>query len=461
MLGRGAAGAEISKIILLFLAVVVAAVALRFPLATALVFLALTDFIFYPTAFAREVGPLSVRPHELALVALLALAIVRPKRRTWGGVPGTALAVFLALLALSDLVAIGNGSTSMSEALSWARPLSLLTFFYVIVRLFPSARDRKLLLMGAAVVGAATGAVALLAALGGSIGEELQRAAPQTIRLSEGEGSLERVRLPGLSAGYAMFWYAATQIAAKRGRGRVWWSVLLAGIAIDIVVSFNRNMWVGILIGLVLMAMVGGSFLRGKLIATVAAVVAGVVVIVVFGSSTTSNKVVQPVIERGATILSPGKTSQEDSVTERERETKVAWRTAKANPLLGVGAGASFGMLTRQSVGSASLITGYVEVPQLFLHNQYLYLVLISGVFGLLAFVIFLAVPAAHAFRRSPSDPAIAACGVGIAIIMISSVVAIYFTVENMTGILGLLAGVIIADREGPAESGLSSGLLE
>ena len=37
----------------------------------------------------------------------------------------------------------------------------------------------------------------------------------------------------------------------------------------------------------------------------------------------------------------------------------------------------------------------------------------------------------------------------GIALIMVSAVVAIYFTVEDMTAVLGLLTGVLVADAEG------------
>jgi hypothetical protein len=85
---------------------------------------------------------------------------------------------------------------------------------------------------------------------------------------------------------------------------------------------------------------------------------------------------------------------------------------------------------------------------------------LIAGIPGLLAFLVFLGVPMAQAIRRSPGDPAIAACGVGIALIMISAVVAIYFTAEDMTAVLGLLTGIIVADREGRAAAGEPSGLL-
>jgi hypothetical protein len=62
--------------------------------------------------------------------------------------------------------------------------------------------------------------------------------------------------------------------------------------------------------------------------------------------------------------------------------------------------------------------------------------------------------------RRAPRDPAITACAVGLAGILISSVVAIYLTVPDMTGLIGLLAGVIIADRDSRAAAGEASGLI-
>jgi hypothetical protein len=84
---------------------------------------------------------------------------------------------------------------------------------------------------------------------------------------------------------------------------------------------------------------------------------------------------------------------------------------------------------------------------------------LISGIPGLIAFVLFLGLSVTTAWRRTPRDPAVAALGIGIALIMVSAVVAIYFTVIDMTAVLGLLTGVIVADSEGRELDSLPSGL--
>ncbi len=458
VLAHAAVGPEIPHYLFLFVGLFVVALVFRFPLATALVFFLLVDSVFTPTYFAHNVGALSVRPYEVALACLLALALVRPRQRTWGGPVGLALAIFLALVTISAALAVKSGSASLTEAFNWARPLSLLTFFYVVIRLFPSVEQRRLLLTGVAIMAACTGLVALLISTAGAF-PSIAASARAALTGQEGAESIERVRLAGLSAGYALFWFCVVQVATRRGRARLGWSALLLGIAVDIALSFNRNMWLGLLVGAVLMAVLGGTFIRSRMAVGTAAMVAGVALLIAFGSATTQSSVVRPIVERGGTILNPVRTAHESSLEERASETSKAWPFAERHPLLGVGAGAPFGVYANHPVESGTLLVGVTVAPQLFLHNQYLYLVLISGLPGLIAFLFFLGSPLAAAVRRSPRDPAIAACGIGIALIMVSAVVAIYFTTEDMTAVLGLLTGVIVADRGSRAAAGEPSGL--
>jgi O-antigen ligase len=451
ILAHGVVGPQISRYVFLFVGLFAVALVLRFPMATSLVFFALTDFIFHPLFLSHQVGPLNVRPYEVALVLLLILAAARPKRRTWGGVPGLALAIFFICLLISAALAIQGGATSLHEALDWGRPFGLLGFFYVVVRLFPAPPDRQLLLTGAAVIAAVTGVIALLIALGAGFGSSLQESAGNTVKELGGSGGASRVRLPGLSAGYALFWYVVVQVAVKRGTPRFWWGLLLVGIALDIVVSYNRNMWIGVIFGMILMAIFGGGLLRMRLAVSILVAVAGIALMLTVGGSST-DRVLKPVVERGETLVNPSKTAQESSLESRALETSVAWRAVESNPVFGVGAGASFGVYLTEAVRSGGSVIGFTRIPQLFLHNQYLYLVLVAGLPGLIAFLVFLGTPVAYSVRRWRRDTAMLACGVGIAMIMLSSFVAIYFSVIDMTAVLGLLTGVIVASAEDPPE---------
>ena len=459
LLARGVAGPEVARYVFLFLGLFALAFVFRFPMATALIFFGLTDFIFPTTYFAHSVGSLTVKPHELALACLFFLAVVQPKRRTWGGTAGIALAAFLALVAVSAALGVTSGRMSITEAFNWGRPLGLLAFFYVVIRLFPTPEERRMLLNGAAVLAALTGIVAVAIALGTSIGASLEPANSNTVT-DEGFGSIQRVRLAGLSAGYLLFWYAVVQTAVSRGWRRLSFFLIVGGIGLDIAVSFNRNMWMGIVLGALLMAVFGGTAVRHRLAVGCAVVLAGVAMLMVFGSSSTNSQIVKPIVKRGATILDPGKTTHESSLEDRARETSTAWAVAQRHLLLGVGTGATFGVFVNEPIDTGSFIIGVKTVPQFFLHNQYLYLILIAGIPGAIAFLVFLGTGVAQAIRRVPRDPAITALGVGLVMVMISSVVAIYFTVDDMTAMLGLLVGVIVADSEGRAVRGESSGLV-
>jgi O-antigen ligase len=447
ILARGVSGPEVARYVYLFLGLFVVAAVFRLPLPTAIVLFALIDFIVPSEAFSKTVGPITVKPHEVALACLLIVALVRPERRTWGGTPGFALAVFLAFAGVSGAIAVLNGDTSLSDAFNWGRSLGLLTFFYVLVRLFPRIEQQRTLLTAVGIMAAVTGVVALAVALGAGFGSALEGSNANAIT-SEGLGSIQRVRLAGLSAGYALFWYAVVQAALGQGLRRLAWGLVAGGIGLDIAVSFNRNMWLGLIFGAALMAVFGGAVVRHRLAVGGAVAVAGVAALMVFGSSSTNNEVVQPIVKRGATLFNPSKTSKESSLEDRARETSAAWKAARENYVVGIGTGTPFGFYDTEPISTGSFIIGTTQVPQLFLHNQYLYLLLVAGLPGLLAFVYFLGRPMLLAFQRRRRDPAITGLGVGIAMIMISSVVAIYFVVDDMTAILGLLAGLIVADAE-------------
>lgn len=96
----------------------------------------------------------------------------------------------------------------------------------------------------------------------------------------------------------------------------------------------------------------------------------------------------------------------------------------------------------------------WVRVSQLFLHNQYLYLMLIAGLPALLAFMAFLLASLRSAWSWRTRTPETAAWGVGLASIMLSSIVAIYFSASEMIFAICLLTAAIYVARSEPEEAG-------
>jgi O-antigen ligase len=207
-------------------------------------------------------------------------------------------------------------------------------------------------------------------------------------------------------------------------------------------------MWVGILLGFAVLCVIGGPLLRQRLAIGVLVVATLVTGFLLFGGSA-GKEAVRPVVERGETLVNPTKAEHESSLEQRGAETKVAWKKARSNLLFGIGPGVPFGFSIPEAVRtSEGTVVGFSQPQQLFLHNQYLYLLMITGIPGLLAFLVFLGTPVVTAFRFARDDFTTIACALGIAMIMLSAFVAIYFTVVDMTAVLGLLAGVTTAAVE-------------
>jgi O-antigen ligase len=107
---------------------------------------------------------------------------------------------------------------------------------------------------------------------------------------------------------------------------------------------------------------------------------------------------------------------------------------------MGIGPGAEFGVYFDELQSGGA----YKRTKQLFLHNQYLYLLLICGVPGLLAFVGFLVSSMARA-RGWLDDTEVTTWAVGVGMIALSATVMISFADASSALAIGLLCGAIAA----------------
>jgi hypothetical protein len=413
-----------------------------FPFAAACLLLVLIGSIELPVA-AIAAGPLEVRPYELLLGALLFVAIVRPRRATWGGWAGGALVAFLALLTVSSGLAIAEGLVSPSDLLPWARPFGVYVLFFVVIRLFGDRMSLFRLLTVGAVLGAVSGGVAALIALETPIGSALDFTSGLLTETTV--DGVRRVRLPGLALAYTLFWFVVVQIFQTRGTRQALWGLTLAGMGVHLAVSQNRNMWIGLVVGGLLMVVLGGPQVRHRLIAGVAVLAIGIALVISVGFRIEEGSRLEPIVERGTTLFDPAAVGQEQSLTDRAEENVLALDAASERLLFGIGPGTNFGQTFAETEPN-----GTVRVAnQNFLHNQYLYLLMIGGVPLLAAFVLFLVSVLTSAARRP--DPVVLSCAVGLFMVMVSAIVMLSFSTFDMVGALALVAGVLMAWTEDDA----------
>jgi O-antigen ligase len=447
ILAAALASGRLTVALMAFLAAGGLALVFAYPMATAVLALVLGASVFHEEWFAFSVGPLNANGAEALLGALFIVALTRPKHRTWGGLAGASLAAFLGLLAVSTLLAVSAGNVDLLSSFAWGRVFLFFALFYVAVRLFGDRESMRRLLGWASALAALTGALAFVLSFSSGPASIFQDPSQQFIRAEEGLGLIQRVRLPGLSLAYALFWYAVVRTARSHGTPRLLWGAAVAGMFVNIIVSFNRNMWVGLVLGLLVMLVLSGPQVRRRLV-----VALGVIAIAIglLGSQLGSDSRISPLVERGTSLGDTESLEAESSLQTREIETEVAWDVARENLLIGIGPGVDFGV----SFFEATPGGVWVRVSQFFLHNQYLYLMLIAGLPALIAFLGYLLTSLWGAWSWRMRTPETAALGVGLASIMLSSIVAIYFSAPDMIIAISLLTAAIYAARRDLEASG-------
>jgi O-antigen ligase len=436
------------KLLILAAGGVLVLVAFRYPLAVTTALLAVGAWIVPAGRFKSGFGPIDLRLEEVLLAVLLAVAVLRPRRSWWGGPAGGALAVFLLVVALSTLLALVTGRTDVSTAFQSARCWGMLTVFYVVVRLFGDRSRLTSLLLCACGLAAVGGLVALAVAVPGSALEQvLNPGESSLIRDEEGGGAINRVRLPAVVLAYVLFWYAVHRATVAAGTRRLAWGAVLAGMGVALALSFNRNMWAGILAGLGMVLVLGRAETRRAVAITLAVLVALAAGVALSGASIDSSSPLQPLVERGATFLSPGKTRQESSLNDRYLENRHAIATLREHPMLGVGPGVPFGAVAVYAAGDGLL----QRYDQLFLHNQYLYVLLVGGPPALVALLVFAGLPMLEGFRGARRDGDLLALAVAIAMTLLSAGVMISFADPTSALVLGLVVGAVVVLGRGPA----------
>jgi O-antigen ligase len=294
----------------------------------------------------------------------------------------------------------------------------------VLARALGGARRPRRFL---ALVGAAAVTVAVL-----SIAQFLWRGhvlfrTGQLPVLTSDNGFL-RVRPRGLLLAYfgSIFGLAYFFWGGKQRRFRA--LALVALFATAIPISLNRNMIVGMSVGLVTaFLLLPHRTQAGTRI--VAAAVAAVALVTLAGHGT--------VVER---ILSLGNRNylQQTTLADRAYEDVFARGTIGRHPLSGIGFGVTYGAQARTGSG--------VIQPRAFVHNQYYELWLKTGLLGLLAYIAALAATAVRALRiariGAREDRWVGAAALACVIAFAaSSVVGIYvFDAGSTPAVVALLA---------------------
>ena len=442
---------RLHRLLLLGVAVVALALVFRFPMAATCFALVLLATVVEAQRFKIPFGPIELRLAEVVVGALCLVALVRPRRAWWGGFAGVALLAFLAVLTLSSYLTIESGRASFNLVYVTARAFVPLVLFFVIVRLFPEPERVTRLLVMSVALAAIAGVIAVLAAAPGSpVQEILNPDNSSTIRDREGFGIVNRVRLPGVALAYPLFWYTAVRTVHAERVQRLWWLTALAAMTVALALSFNRNQWIGLVLGLCCMLALSRVRARKSFVTALVLFATVGMGAVLAGTNISADSPVYPIVKRGTTLLDPQSEVRDSSLQDRVVESRLAIAAYKQHPFTGIGPGASFGSRSTSTDASGAV----VRTEQNFLHNQYLFLLIIGGPLALLAFCAFLLAPAVSVLGRHDLDDGVVALAVGILLIMVSAIVSIAFADATSAAVVALLAGALVVLTQRPRPAG-------
>jgi O-Antigen ligase len=445
MMGRGEVKFAIlplaAVLVLLFAAVPAAPyVAILWSVGTAVDMLALPEV---------SVSSLLFVPAEILLwIALGSLAFLpRDVRRGLGRLvrrrESVVMAIFLAAVLGGVAVGVENGASLHAAAFDMRLMLFYAAFWPALAAL---VWDRSVVFK---LVSAGAAVVVILQILQVMVGPSTRLfvVAPSDVAstLTSDETGFLRVRPPGLTTVYIVAAFALAWVLWGPARRRLLGWGLSAVALTGVILSLNRNMLLGLALGLCVAALLARPKHRFVVMVATLGITLSGFALLAQSSSVGSD----PVVSRIASITDYSGLKKQ-TLNDRYYENAIALQRIRAHPIGGLGWGPDYGAVLLSSDDGF-----VVSKPRSFMHEQYLWIWMRAGLAGLLSLIVVLALGVWNGARwcraRHGKDDAWLGAGVVISVVAMvaSSNVAIYLTPPDSTvPLVGVLALAALMRRD-------------
>jgi hypothetical protein len=354
------------------------------------------------------------------------------------------MAVFLAAVIGGVAVGVENGA-SLHEALFRMRDMLFYAAFWPALAGLSGGRGRLVFkLVSAGVV-----AVVVLQIIQVIVGPStrmfwIASSDLNSTLTSDGTGFL-RVRPPGLTAVYIAAGFALARVLWGPRRHRLLGWGMAAVTLTGVILSLNRNMLLGLALGLCVAAVIAPEKHRFVVMAATLGMVLSGFVLIAQGSALQSN----PIASRISSVTNyTGLKTQ--TLDDRFYENRIALQRIRDHPIGGLGWGPDYGAMLLSSDDGF-----LVSQPRPFMHEQYLWIWMRAGIIGLLALIATLALGIWNGARwcraRGGKDDGWVGAGVVVTLVAMaaSSNVAIYLTPpDSIVPLVGVLALAAVMRRD-------------
>jgi O-Antigen ligase len=255
-----------------------------------------------------------------------------------------------------------------------------------------------------------------------------------------------RVRPPGLTTVYIVAAFGLARLLWGPARHRLVAWALTAVTLTGVILSFNRNMLLGLALGLSVAALIARQKHRFVVMLAVLAIVVSGITLVAQGSSVGSN----PIVARIGSITNYPKLKTQ-TLDYRYDENRIALQRIREHPITGLGWGPPWGVM--DAISDDGFVLG--TSPRGFMHEQYLWIWMRAGIISVLALVAALALGITNGARwfraRDGKEDAWLGAAIVISVVAMaaSSNVATYLTPpDSIVPLAGVLALAVVLRRQ-------------
>ena len=359
-----------------------------------------------------------------------------------------ALLMFMVAIVIAAFVGIVFKGVYLPKMVETARSYSFYLMFFVTLLCLRNRRSMRVLLNTLAIMAVV---VAILMFVQFALGDRAKVFFGQSVRVEVFGGYAGRILPPGTELIWMTVPFVIAFIPIVRPRLQKLLVAMLALLLGGLLLTFTRSVWMGTLLSMSIMAILGRGAIRRGVLRMFVALMAFVAVLLVVLQlvSTDHENYATPYIKRFTSIFKSESYEEGSSAGARVEEIRAAWPKIVENPWFGIGVGGSYNLVEAWDDAGQR----HYWRPVSYIHNAYFLLLTHTGIVGfstcMIMFITFF-VRARNIFNRLTrhEDRAIVMAGIGAtASVMLASVMQPSLWYPPAVPCIGIIFGFVEATR--------------
>jgi O-antigen ligase len=358
-----------------------------------------------------------------------------------------AVLMFMVAILITSMIGLLFNNVYLSKMIETSRSYSFYLMFFVTLLCLRERRNMRVLLTTLLVMAVI---VAIMMFVQFAAGNRFQ-VFFGNIRVESFGSFAGRILPPGVELIWMVVPFVIARIPIVTPHARRWLVAALAVLFGGLLLTFTRSVWMGTLLSMTIMAIMGRGPVRVGVLRMFVAMGAFVAVLLVVLQlvSTDNENYMTPYVKRFTSIFKAESYEEGSSANVRKEEILAAWPKIVEKPWFGVGVGGTY---------------AYIEAwddrdhrrywqPVTYIHNAYVLLLTHTGIVGFTTCMIMLAtffVRARNIFKQltRPDDRATVMAGIGaIASVMLASMMQPSLWYPPAVPCIGTIFGLVEVTR--------------